>query len=186
VESNRSLFLLDSAGSVSRLSKGAERYLASGGALRIEQRRLVTASPAEQARLDRAIATTLNTVRIGTRPQALELHPVHGRRSIVVIRPMLSSYGPFGQVRCELMVEVHDGLPRIESVDVLQSLFGLTGRELQVVRLLADGHSIESLAACMDISPNTAKTHMRAIFAKTQTSRQSELMHLCAGLSESA
>jgi DNA-binding CsgD family transcriptional regulator len=54
------------------------------------------------------------------------------------------------------------------------------------VRLLADGHSIESLAACMDISPNTAKTHMRAIFAKTQTSRQSELMHLCAGLSESA
>jgi DNA-binding CsgD family transcriptional regulator len=186
VESNRSLFLLDSAGSVSRLSKGAERYLASGGALRIEQRRLVTASPAEQARLDRAIATTLNTVRIGTRPQALELHPVHGRRSIVVIRPMLSSYGPFGQVRCELMVEVHDGLPRIESVDVLQSLFGLTGRELQVVRLLADGHSIESLAACMDISPNTAKTHMRAIVAKTQTSRQSELMHLCAGLSESA
>ena len=184
-DSSRSLILLDSAGSVRNLSRGAERHLQTGGALRIEDRRLLTACTNEQGRLDRAIATTLNTVRMGTRPQALELHPVHGRRWIVVIRPMLSSYGPFGQIRCELMVEIHDGLPRIESVDVLQSLFGLTGRELQVVRLLADGHSIESLAACMEISPNTARTHMRAIFSKTETSRQSELMHLCAGLSES-
>lgn len=183
VESNRSLVLLDSVGSVRHLSKGAERSLQAGAALRVEAGRLVTANPDEQGRLDRAIATTVNTVRVGTRPQALELHRTHGRRSIVVLRPMLSSYGPFGQVRCELMAEIHDGLPRIGSVDVLQSLFGLTGRELQVVRLLADNHSIESLAACMQISPNTARTHMRAIFAKTHTTRQSELMHLCAGLS---
>jgi len=184
VDSNRSLILLDSAGFVLHLSQGAERTLQSGAALRVEDRRLVTTCPGQQGRLDRAIATTLNTVRVGTRPQALELHPAHGRRWIVVLRPLLSSYGPFGQIRCEVVVELHDGLPRIESVDLLQSLFGLTGRELQVVRLLADGHSIESLAACMGISANTARTHMRSIFAKTQTSRQSELMHLCAGLGE--
>jgi DNA-binding CsgD family transcriptional regulator len=142
----------------------------------------MTVGAIQQARLDRAIAVTLNTVRVGTRPQALEVYPVNGRRLIVVLRPMLSSYGPFGQVRCELMVEVHDGLPKIGSVHLLQSLFDLTGRELQVVRLLADGHSIDSLAASMDISPNTARTHMRAIFAKTRTSRQSELMQLSAGL----
>ena len=182
-ESQRSLILLDSSGEVRHLSVGAERALQPSGALWVDNRRLVTGSPREQARLDRAIGTALNTVRVGTRPQALELHPARGRRWIVVIRPLLSSYGPFGQVRCELMIEVHDGLPRIGSVRLLQSLFDLTGRELQVVRLLADGHSIDSLAACMEISPNTARTHMRAIFSKTQTSRQSELMHLCAGLS---
>jgi DNA-binding CsgD family transcriptional regulator len=186
IESSRSLILLDSAGSVRHLSAGAEVTLRGSTALRVDAGRLVTANQREQARLDRAIATTLNTVRMGTRPQALELHPAHGRRWIVVLRPMLSSYGPFGQVRCELLVEIHDGLPRIGSVRLLQSLFDLTGREMQVIRLLADGHSVESLAACMEISPNTARTHMRAIFAKTQTSRQSELIHLCAGLSDTA
>jgi DNA-binding CsgD family transcriptional regulator len=186
LESQRSLILLDSSGDVRHLSAGAERVLQPGAPLFVENRRLATFNTSDQARLDRAIAVTLNTVRVGTRPQALELHPAHGRRWIVVLRPMLSSYGAFGQVRCEVMVEVHDGLPRIGSVDILQSLFELTGRELQVVRLLADGHSIESLAACMEISPNTARTHLRAIFSKTQTSRQSELMHLCAGLGEEA
>jgi len=182
IDSHRSLILLDSSGEVRHLSAGAERMLRPGGALWVESRRLMTVGAIQQARLDRAIAVTLNTVRVGTRPQALELHPANGRRLIVVLRPMLSSYGPFGQVRCELMVEVHDGLPKIGSVHLLQSLFDLTGRELQVVRLLADGHSIDSLAASMDISPNTARTHMRAIFAKTRTSRQSELMQLSAGL----
>jgi DNA-binding CsgD family transcriptional regulator len=182
LDSHRSLILLDSSGEVRHLSAGAERMLQPGGALWVDNRRLMTVGAIQQARLDRAIAVTLNTVRVGTRPQALEVYPVNGRRLIVVLRPMLSSYGPFGQVRCELMVEVHDGLPKIGSVHLLQSLFDLTGRELQVVRLLADGHSIDSLAASMDISPNTARTHMRAIFAKTRTSRQSELMQLSAGL----
>ena len=183
LESNRCLVLIDSQGMIRHLSAGAERTLKHGTPLWVENRRLVTASPSQQERLERTITKALNTVRVGTSPQALELHPAHGRRWLAVLRPMLSSYGPFGQVRCELLLEVHDGLPRLGAIDLLQSMFDLTGREMQVVRLLTDGHSIESLAACMEISPNTARTHMRAIFAKTQTGRQSELMHLCAGLS---
>ena len=35
----------------------------------------------------------------------------------------------------------------------MQSLFDLTARELQVVRLLADGHSIELLAEWMADQP---------------------------------
>jgi DNA-binding CsgD family transcriptional regulator len=182
-DSPRALLVLDEAGSVRRMSRGAEALLATGGALSIREMRLMTACQKEQASLDKAISGALNTVQTGVGPQALEVHPALGRGWIVVIRPVLSSYGPFGQIRCELLLEIHDGLPRIGSLALLQSLYDLTGREMQLVRLLADGHSIESAARVMDISSNTARTHLRAIFTKTSTTRQSELMHLCAGLS---
>lgn len=42
-------------------------------------------------------------------------------------------HGPFGTVKCELLVQVHDGAPHIGSLHLVQSLFDLTGRELQVV-----------------------------------------------------
>jgi len=180
--SRRSLVLLDSAGSVRHVSDGAKRKLTSGAALKVENRRLVAAAPDDQARLDRAIAKALNTVRVESNVQAVKLAPGHGRPWIVVLRPKLGAYGPFGQARYELLLEVHDGLPQIGSIHLLQPLFELTGREMHVVRYLAAGHSVESLSACMGISANTARTHMRAIFAKTETGRQSELMHLCAGL----
>lgn len=88
----------------------------------------------------------------------------------------------FGTVKCELLVQVHDGAPQVGSLHLVQSLFDLSGRELQVVRLLAEGHSVDSLPQCMKISPNTARTHLRSIFSKTGTSRQSELIQLCVGL----
>lgn len=183
-ESKRALILLDGGGGVRTMSNGAELLLRKTGAVSIQGSRLVTTCPAEQPLLDKAIAGALNTVAAGTRPQAIQLHPPQGRAWIVVIRPLLSSYGPFGQIRCELLVEIHEGLPRIGPIDLLQSLYDLTGREMQVIRLLADGHSVETLACCMDISLNTARTHLRAIFSKTGTTRQSELMQLCAGLSD--
>lgn len=182
--SERSLILLDAGGWVRSLSTGAEALLRKAGALSIEGARLVASCPAEQSLLDKAIRAALNTVTAGTRPQAIRLHPAQGSPWIIVIRPLLSSYGPFGQIRCELLLEIHDGLPRIGSLDLLQSLYDLTAREMQVIRLLADGHCLESLAKCMEISPNTARTHLRAIFTKTVTTRQSELMHLCIGLSQ--
>jgi DNA-binding CsgD family transcriptional regulator len=183
-ESERSLILLDAGGWVRSVSSGAQLLLRKPGAIAIQGARVVTTCAAEQAALDKALGAALDTVSRGTLPQAIHLHPPQGRPWIIVIRPLLSSYGPFGQIRCELLLEIHEGLPRIGSIDLLQSLYDLTGREMQVIRLLADGHSLESLAQCMDISPNTARTHLRAIFTKTATTRQSELMHLCAGLSQ--
>jgi DNA-binding CsgD family transcriptional regulator len=134
--------------------------------------------------LDQAIGNALNIVAAGTRPRALHLHPEQGRPWIIVIRPLLSSYGPFGQIRCDLLVEIHDVIPRIGSIDLLQPLYELSSREMQLVRLLVDGHSLQSAARVMAITENTVRTHLRAVFEKTATTRQSELIRLCAGLSE--
>jgi DNA-binding CsgD family transcriptional regulator len=182
-DSTRSLLLLDANGMVRQMSIGARALLAEPGALRYADGRLAAARPADQAILNSAIARAGNVLTTGKTPCAIQIRQPQGRPWILIIRPLLSDYGTFRNVRCELLVEIHAGIPRIASLELMQSLFDLTARELQVVRLLADGHSIESLAEWMQISPNTARAHLRAIFSKTSTTRQSELLKLCAGLS---
>ena len=51
---------------------------------------------------------------------------------------------------------------------------GLTRRELQVVRLVADGHSNSEIAEILSISVNTVMRHMTNIFAKTNTTNRVE------------
>ncbi len=43
---------------------------------------------------------------------------------------------------------------------------GLTDRETQVLRLLAQGHSNKQIATALDISEETVKTHVRSLLAK--------------------
>lgn len=174
-QASRPLILLDSSGSVRGISNGAERALAIPDGLTIRDGRLRTAIAAEQTRLDAAIARAASVTSMESASEGVKVSRPSGQRPwILTIRRLLSGYGPFGKVRCELLVQIHDGLPHIGSLHLLQQLFDLTGRELQVTRLLADGHSVESLAACLAISPNTAKTHLRSIFAKMGVNRQSD------------
>jgi DNA-binding CsgD family transcriptional regulator len=184
-ESTRALLLLDGAGFVREVSNGAQSLVREAGPLHIEGRKLTAASATEQCKLDLAVARTADVVSTGKKPTAIQISNGGGRPWILVFRPLLSSYGPFRDIKCDILLEIHPGIPNIGSLVLLQSLFDLTARELQVVRLLADGHSLESLAERMGISSHTARTHLRTIFAKTSTSRQSELLKLCAGLSAS-
>jgi DNA-binding CsgD family transcriptional regulator len=181
-DSKRCLLLLEASGLVRQISEGARMLLSEPGPLQVAEGRLITTDPAQQAKLDAALARTAQVLRTGASPAAVEIRQASGRPWILVLRPLLSSFGPFGGVRERLLVEVHAGIPRIGSIDLVQSLFDLTARELQVVRLLADGHSIDSVADRMTISSHTARTHLRKIFTKTSTTRQSELLKLCAGL----
>jgi DNA-binding CsgD family transcriptional regulator len=60
----------------------------------------------------------------------------------------------------------------------LRSAFNLTASEARVCAALVVGENIEGLAARLDISPMTVRTHVKHIFEKTYTTRQSELMKL--------
>lgn len=181
-ESARALLVLDRTGLVRQVSKGGQMLFSRPGAIAIIGSRLICSCTREQARLDRALAEAANVVTTGVRPTAVKIESAHGNPWIVIVRPVLNSYGPFGNIEHQLHMEIHDGSPRVGSLDLIQSLFNLTARELQIVRLLADHHSVESLSELLHISPNTARTHLRAIFSKTATTRQSELMQLCSGL----
>lgn len=51
---------------------------------------------------------------------------------------------------------------------------GITGRERQVLQLLADGRSNKEIAAQLELSPNTVKTHVARLFEKLRVARRTE------------
>jgi DNA-binding NarL/FixJ family response regulator len=51
---------------------------------------------------------------------------------------------------------------------------GLTGREVEVLRLIAAGHSNRAIAQALLISPNTVLHHVSNIFAKTGAANRAQ------------
>jgi DNA-binding CsgD family transcriptional regulator len=58
----------------------------------------------------------------------------------------------------------------------VQETLGISGRELEVLKLLAAGQSNKEIARQLDLSPNTVKTHIARLFEKLQARRRTEAM----------
>jgi|SRR5581483_6864788 len=65
---------------------------------------------------------------------------------------------------------------------LLRQLFGLTRVESRVASIISTGASLEQAAERMGISFETARNHLKAVFAKTGTHRQGELVALLSRL----
>lgn len=63
-------------------------------------------------------------------------------------------------------------------VELFVTSYGLTRSEAEIAHALVLGATLDDISANRDISRNTAKSHLHAIFAKTDTNRQSELVSL--------
>ena len=65
---------------------------------------------------------------------------------------------------------------------VLRSVFGLTVMQAKLARLIASGQSLESAGDELGISQETARTHLKVVFAKTDTHRQAELTAMLSSI----
>jgi DNA-binding CsgD family transcriptional regulator len=54
---------------------------------------------------------------------------------------------------------------------------GISGRELEVLELLAAGQSNKEIAGKLSLSPNTVKTHISRLFEKLEVSRRTQAIH---------
>lgn len=54
---------------------------------------------------------------------------------------------------------------------------GLTPRECEILQLLASGRSTKEIARQLDISPNTAKTHLARVYQKLEVQRRTQAIH---------
>jgi DNA-binding NarL/FixJ family response regulator len=58
----------------------------------------------------------------------------------------------------------------------------LTDRELEIIQLLAVGHSVPEMAALLEISPHTVENHKRHLYAKLDVGTQSHAVSRAASL----
>jgi DNA-binding CsgD family transcriptional regulator len=69
---------------------------------------------------------------------------------------------------------------RYVHAEVLRQIYGLTRTESLLVSRLFSGNSLGLTAEGLDISINTAKTHLRQVFRKCHVQSQAELLQLVA------
>jgi DNA-binding CsgD family transcriptional regulator len=99
-------------------------------------------------------------------PFRVSLHPLSKRPS-----------GTGSRVKAELAVVIRSGAKKGQDGAVrLQSLFGLTSAEAILAHAVASGRSLDAHARERGIAISTVRTQLRALFAKTETHRQGELV----------
>lgn len=64
----------------------------------------------------------------------------------------------------------------------IMDAYGLTRAEARVARAASSGNTVSETARQLNVSPNTVKTHLRRVFAKTATGGQVELAGLIAAI----
>jgi len=111
-------------------------------------------------------ATPIMVQRQARRPLLIRILPVAG-----------AARSPFLGARALLLLNDLSGR-RVVPADMLTVAFGLSRAEAKLAAMIAKGHSLEEAAEQLSIARETARNQLKAIFAKTNTHRQSELVAL--------
>jgi DNA-binding CsgD family transcriptional regulator len=178
--SGTAIALLDIRREVLKANESAECLL--GTDLQIVRNRLVSFDRAATAALDQALHQLLWTRSASALMPPVVLPRRNGRPVLAYPMRLASVTGtPLGD--CQAIVVLVD-LDRQERPPeaVLRATFGLTAAEAKLAQSLISGKTLQNAADFGGISQATAHSQLKAIFAKTQTHKQSEMVSLLARL----
>jgi DNA-binding NarL/FixJ family response regulator len=103
------------------------------------------------------------------------------RQSLTILEP-LSARPLSAVVRHRLRGLGARRVPRGPRVSTRVNPAGLTAREIQVLRLLAEGHTNTELARRLSLAPKTVDHHVSAILGKLEARSRTEAVATAFGL----
>lgn len=172
--------LIDRYGKIIRANLSAERVLR--GDVRICNGRIVCRDASASAALDQALHDILfrrDGAGLG-RPVRL---PRTGKRPLLAYPGRTSSMMANPLADCQAILILVDLDSAIApQIVVLRHAFDLTDAEARIAALLSSGVSLEVVCDWHGIAKETARNHLKSIFAKTGTHRQAELVALLSHL----
>jgi DNA-binding CsgD family transcriptional regulator len=175
------VLLLDAEGLSLLQNRSLRDIVALGDGFRIRQGRPCLDDARENRNLQLLISTALEEAASGaaaggvmsaTRPS--------GRRSFpVMVGPLLAASSESGIHEARAIMFVADPeRGNVGTSEVLEGLYQLTPAEADLVRLIAEGRSLEQVADERGVTMNTVRSQLKQVFSKTDTNRQGELVHL--------
>lgn len=165
------LILLNTRGKVLGINRAAGRIIEQKDGLLIRDGILQAQGRNENAVLERLVASVGGTLAISRpsmrRPYSLTVSSLHRDNRF-----------PFGEMPSVVVFLVDPGFGSRAPEALLRKQFDLTPTQSCVCRLLLEGRDPKAIAAELKITENTAREHLKALFLKTDTKRQSELISL--------
>jgi DNA-binding CsgD family transcriptional regulator len=181
----RAAFVLDGTGLVIAANSLAEQCAA--GALKLVHGGLRAADLASDRRLQALIAQTVAPRAPGTAPpEPIFIARREGRPTMIEAFP---AAGPMRDVfrGIAALVVITDLNARARPAGTLiREAFGLTKAEGRLASILASGEDLRKAADILGVAYETARAQLKAIFGKTQVSRQAELAAVLARLAQDA
>jgi DNA-binding CsgD family transcriptional regulator len=176
------IVLLDDRGRVVLANSAAQKLDAACDGIRISAEGLWLAHSADHRKLERCIADALKSPRdVSARPGgALWAVRPSGKRSFsILVSPVSRGSFTMTGLRPAVCIVIADpdkdeALP----IERLRTLYGLTPAEARLAARLAAGDALKSAAAAIGIGYPTARSQLAAVFRKTETRRQGDLIRL--------
>jgi DNA-binding CsgD family transcriptional regulator len=173
--------VIDATGRVTQMNAPAQNLL--GADFNLMRDRPAAHDPASNRRLQQLVSLALHTPPGGAPSYAPIVVDRDEAPWLLVEAMPVTAFGSdlFSPGRVILLLTDLRSPLRPEDTQ-LCAAFGLTAAEAKLAAKLASGSGINSAAASLGVSRETARTQLKAVFAKTNTRRQAELAALVARL----
>ena len=174
------VYFTDGSGRIIYMNQTAREQISNGRGLRFENSQLIPVDRTARPAFATALAAA-NGARAPTDQTTIPLPEKDDAGLIAVVLPLQGSElkSACGTMTATAAVLVQDSVTvPLSTGKAFAELYGLTKSELRVLLTMTPGLSLKELAEKLGICDTTAKTYLQHIFAKTGTSKQSELVHL--------
>ena len=176
------VFLTTRDGRVVYMNAAAERQIRTGNSIRIVNNRISPTDPAARAALSKAIdAASRDDFDMDMSEHSLAMPDIDGAGYVATLLPVDRGQrrGVVAPFAASVAVFTQDPVQApLMPGEAFARLYRLTGAELRVLLALDQGLGGKEAADMLGIGEPTVRTHLQRIFAKTDTSRQADLLRL--------
>lgn len=188
------VLLLDKKGFVAFANRAAKRIFDEQDGLRLRHLtgsstlgEIVTDSTRTQAELNQAIRSAIAPplIEMTHFSRAVVVNRSSGRQAYMLHFSSLAAQNEFGRgpdVPRAIAFVTDNAAPIQLDAGLIRKTYGLTPAELRMTKLIAEGLTVDEAANRIGVSRHTAKSHLKSVYAKTNTNNRAKLMRLIMSL----
>jgi DNA-binding CsgD family transcriptional regulator len=168
------VYLADCHGRVVYMNPAAKRQIGTSNAIRVENGQLAPINRKARVALVKAIDEAIaDEANLPTSSLTIALPGVGDNAGLIATVVRLGAFPGTAAIFVQdpILTPLFPG-------QAFADLYGLTRSEVRVLLAMMSGLCVKEAAQMLGICESTAKTHLRHLYSKTGTSKQTELMHL--------